>query len=57
MRADIGLCEYGAAERGAWFAPEAVQRHRRDGAPISPIGSVGPDEGVASPAVIRSAAV
>lgn len=57
MRADIGLCEYGAAERGAWFAPETVKRRRWDGVAISRIGSVGPDEGEAPPAVvIRSAA-
>jgi hypothetical protein len=35
-----------------------VRRRRRDGVAISPIGSVGPDEGEASPAaLIRSAAV
>ena len=57
MRADIRLCEYGAAERGAWFAPETVKRRRWDGAATSPIGSVGPDEGEAPPAaLIRSAA-
>ncbi|GAA2149055.1 hypothetical protein [Glycomyces algeriensis] len=54
MRADIGLCEYGAAERGAWFASEAAQRHRQDGVAIP---AVGPDEGEVPPAaVIRSAA-
>lgn len=54
MRAGIGLCEYGAAARGAWFAPEAVRRRVQDGVAIPPVG---PDEGEAPlAAVIRSAA-
>lgn len=57
MRADIRLCEYGAAERGAWFAPETVKRRWWDGVATSRTGSVGPDEGAAPPAVVvRSAA-
>ncbi|MEU5154634.1 hypothetical protein [Glycomyces sp. NPDC021274] len=58
MRPDIGLCEYGTAARGAWFASEAAQRW--DGVAISPIGSVGSvgqDEGEPSKAaVVHSAA-
>jgi hypothetical protein len=55
MRPDIGLCEYGTAARGAWFASEAAQRW--DGVAISPIGSVGQDEGEPSKAaVVHSAA-
>lgn len=55
MRVDIRLREYGTAARGAWFASEAAQRG--DGVAISPIGSVGQDEGEPSKAaVIRSAA-
>ncbi len=54
MRPDIGLGEYRAAGRGAWFALEAVNRRWRGGVAISPVGQ---DESKVSPAaVIRSAA-